>query len=191
MSVTGNSAISRRISSPPLRRLQPYEAKKRWALLPLIAALSMQSQQFPDVTGHLSPPASSDRRKDAACTHLLCHMIHRADKRYRNPRSIKLLGNHSAAATTGPSRGYQQHTAYPFLAQIRRDLLTNPFHHRRRSLISRNHIVCRIKLPLPYLPLGLQRPKGIQRDSVVRILIHIRDIVTPVDRFPTPRLQCP
>ena len=48
------------------------------------------------------------RFDDAAGTDLFRHRVHRRNRRHRETRSVQFFANHSAAATTGPSRGDKQ-----------------------------------------------------------------------------------
>ena len=121
---------------------------------------------------------------DAARAHLFRHRIHRANDRHRESGTIQFFANHSAAATAGSSRGDEQDTIYPFLAQIGGDLLAHSAHHCGRTLVTGNHIIGWIQFPRPDLAFGLQTPQRVERYAVMGIAIHIGDIVTAVHGFP-------
>jgi hypothetical protein len=93
---------------------------------------------------------------DAVRAHLLGDRIHRAYDRHRQPRFLKFLANHSAAATTSPSRGHKEHPFNAVLFQVGRNFLTDSAHDSRRSLIAGNHIVRRVKFARANHPFGLQ-----------------------------------
>ena len=73
--------------------------------------------------------------------HLLCYRIHRGHQRYGKTCFLEFFAHHSAAATTGTSRGYEEDALDVVFLQILSDFFADTAHHRRRALVAWDDIV--------------------------------------------------
>ena len=96
----------------------------------------------------------ADAFDNSVCADLLGHRIHRAYQGYRKSRFLEFFAHHSAAATASPSRGDKEHALDVVLFEISRNLLADTAHDRRRTLITRNDIVGRVKFAGADYPFG-------------------------------------